>query len=366
MFGGCFEDKRVLVTGVTGFKGSWLALWLLKLGAKVLGLANGIPTDPSHFAAVELSKSIDYVCVDVRDLDSLVPLVKDFAPDFLFHLAAQAVVKESLDNPFLTFSTNTIGTAAVLESLRQSNASCCAVIITSDKCYENNEWVWGYREEDRLGGKDPYSASKAAAEQVISAFHRSFFASSAVVRICSARAGNVIGGGDWAESRIVPDAIKAWSQRQAVKVRNPNTTRPWQHVLEPLSGYLRLAQVLYRDCSYAGRSYNFGPRFDENLTVLSLIEELSKYWNFSLEHQRYCTVAQPSNHEAALLRLNCDRALLELNWTPVLDVSKAAQLTATWYNGFYNANGASLRDLSEAQLEEYVKNARERGQLWTS
>jgi CDP-glucose 4,6-dehydratase len=274
-----YKGKTVLITGHTGFKGSWLASWLKILGANVVGVALNPSTVPSHYDSIKLSNEIRDLRVDIRDKNALEATILTTEPDFIFHLAAQALIKKSYENPIDTWHTNLIGTLNILESIRKLNKHCAAVIITSDKCYENVEWVWGYRETDAMGGIDPYSASKGAAELAIHSHIRSFFAKeNTKVKIASARAGNVIGGGDWSESRIVPDCVKSWAIGDKVKLRNPSSTRPWQHVLEPLSGYLSLALNLYENDTLHGESFNFGPSSNSNFSVLNLAQEMSKHW----------------------------------------------------------------------------------------
>jgi CDP-glucose 4,6-dehydratase len=362
-FAGRFENKKVMVLGHTGFKGAWLTLWLKKLGAKVFGVSIDIPTDPSHFEAAGFNQICESHFVDVRDREALLSLFLEIQPDFVFHLAAQALVRLSYDDPVKTFETNTLGTLNVLESLRRLSTPTTAIIITSDKAYENVEMVHGYRESDRLGGKDPYSASKGAAELIISGYHRSFFLlPECKVRIAIARAGNVIGGGDWAADRLIPDAVRAWSTKRPLEIRAPYATRPWQHVLEPLSGYLHLASELtYRD-ELLGEPFNFGPRaedlatvgevvntFAENLGDLKVIESDDSNAN------RY--------PEAGLLKLACDKAQSKLNWQPVFRLSEAVPLTAKWYRKFYS-EPADAYKISDEQLTGYCHLAAQRGSKW--
>jgi len=274
-----FRNKTVLVTGHTGFKGSWLSTWLHNLGANVVGVSNDIVSMPSNFSVSGVPTFIEDRRLDIRDLDAVKSLIEDIQPDFVFNLAAQALVRRSYENPLETMTTNAIGSANVLESLREINKKVSVVMITSDKAYDNVEWAWGYRETDRLGGKDPYSASKGMAELAIRSYVESFFKSSGCnIRIGIARAGNVIGGGDWALDRIVPDCMRAWANGDIVDIRSPLATRPWQHVLEPLSGYLCLARDLYLYDKHNGEAYNFGPPADQNYSVSELIDEMSKSW----------------------------------------------------------------------------------------
>lgn len=365
MFDNVYRDKKVLVTGNTGFKGSWLSVWLLQLGAEVYGISDGIPTTPSNFEKLGLESKIDHTEIDVRDTDGMAAAVASIEPDLVFHLAAQAIVSVSYDDPIGTISTNVMGTASVLEALRRSNHGCNAVIITSDKCYDNVEWCWGYRETDRLGGKDPYGASKGGAELVVKAFHHSYFKSDdSKINIVSARAGNVIGGGDWAADRIVPDCIRAWSDNRPVEVRSPNATRPWQHVLEPLSGYLRAGEMLGKKPALCGESYNFGPNADQLHTVLELLRALGKDWTAKDSAELFTIDSNSSFHEAGLLKLNCDKALNDLQWIPTLNFDQTSNFTATWYKKFFDGSSDMLAFTVE-QIERYEETARKLGIAWT-
>ena len=353
-----FRGKRVLVTGCTGFKGSWLSVWLSELGASVTGLALGPPTRPSMFETLKLASLIDYHEGDVRDLNQVTRVLETARPDFVFHLAAQAIVQVSYDDPAGTFATNVLGTAHVLEALRRCDRAVTALVVTSDKCYDNVEWVYGYRETDRLGGKDPYSASKGAAELVVQGWFHSFFAAApSPVRLISARAGNVVGGGDWAPARLVPDCIRAWSQSHPVQIRRPRATRPWQHVLEPLSGYLMAAERLFQDRALTGEAFNFGPRAEANFSVLDLLNELANYWDFGGQAERFTVDDSAHFDEATVLKLNCEKASALLGWRPTLDFSDTARLTASWYDRFYHGDAASLDALTRAQIREFVSLA---------
>ena len=367
MFNNIFKGKRVIVTGNTGFKGSWLSLWLFNIGAKVVGISKDIPTKPSLFEELELSKKTDHHFENICDAKMMKEIFSSVQPDFVFHLAAQPIVSLSYEDPLETFQTNTIGTANILEALRSLTRPCNAVIITSDKCYDNVEWIWGYREQDALGGKDPYSASKGAAEIVIKTYFHSYFNKpDSPIRLTTVRAGNVIGGGDWALNRIVPDCFRSWNKDQAVKIRNPNSTRPWQHVLEPLSGYLRAAQVLAEQkINIHGEPFNIGPNADQNHTVLELLQAVSKFWQSGTLKDYFSVESNAAFHEAGLLKLNCDKALAFLRWKPVLDFHETALLTGEWYNYYYN-NKSSLpvADYTLRQIEAYSAGAKLKSISW--
>ena len=354
---GKYANKKVLITGVTGFKGSWLAIWLHKLGAKVTGIADGIKTEPSLFKLAGVAKRIEYIEVDVRDSEKVRELIEDTQPDFVFHLAAQAIVSESKRDPIYTLETNTLGTANILNSLRKLEHECAAVFITSDKCYENKEWLWGYRESDLLGGKDIYSASKAAAELVISAFVRTYYTQEDKnnIRIATARAGNVIGGGDWSQNRIVVDCVTKWSKNEEVVIRSPDSTRPWQHVLEPLGGYLLLALKLAEDVKLHGESFNFGPRLEKSKSVLDLIDKLNSFWNIEDGSPGYKIINNSTYNESGLLQLNCEKALQQLNWAALLDFETTCQMTAIWYSNFYYTD-KNIEEMTLQQIEYYERN----------
>lgn len=358
----CFRGKTVLVTGHTGFKGSWLTAWLLELGAEVVGLANDVPTEPSHFVAAALEQRIRHHTVDLRNPAAVESVVREARPDYVFHLAAQALVRRSYADPLLTFHTNALGTAHLLEALRKLDKSCVAVLITSDKCYDNVEWVWGYRETDRLGGKDPYSASKGAAELVIRSYVESFMREGSFVRVGIGRAGNVIGGGDWAEDRIVPDCARAWSVGKQVPVRSPAATRPWQHVLEPLSGYLALACDLAGSSALHGEAFNFGPRAEQNHSVRALLDALAGHWPGAAWQD--VSRAGETRHEAGLLKLNCDKALHHLQWRPTLDFVETVRLTAQWYRTFYTEPSKPILETTLRQLRTYFDKAQKEGIPW--
>jgi CDP-glucose 4,6-dehydratase len=357
-----FHNKTVLITGHTGFKGAWLAAWLKQLGAKVVGIALDPPSEPSHFAVAHLADGMTDLRIDIRSRAALEEAIVSAEPDFVFHLAAQALVRQSYDNPIETWQTNVLGTLHVLEALRKLDKPCAAVIITSDKCYDNVEWVWGYRETDAMGGPDPYSASKGAAELAIRSYIKSYFPKeTSKVRIAAARAGNVIGGGDWAADRIVPDCVKAWSSNNAVELRNPHSTRPWQHVLEPLSGYLSLAIALSRHPELHGEPFNFGPPAQQNHSVLELVQQMSLHW----DQVRWQDVSQlaPGPYESGLLKLNCDKALHYLRWHAVMGFEDTVRMTAEWYRAYYQ-QPAQIAATTHSQLGAYTDIARKQGLAW--
>lgn len=357
-----FDGARVLVTGHTGFKGSWLSLWLTELGARVSGISLGVPTEPSHFVAAGLAGRVQDYRLDIGDGCALKALVQKIQPDFVFHLAAQALVRRSYADPVETWQANAMGTVNVLEALKGLKNPCVAVLITSDKCYENVEWVWGYRETDALGGPDPYSASKGAAELAIRSYVRSFFPADGMVRIGVGRAGNVIGGGDWAEDRIVPDCMRAWSRSETVPLRNPSATRPWQHVLEPLSGYLNLALALKESAALHGHPFNFGPPAQQNHSVGELVTAMSDHWDQVRWEDVSAQYGGP--YESGLLKLNCDKALYHLRWRAVWNFDATVRETVLWYRRYYEQPSRSIADFSQSQIQAYVDAAREQGLAW--
>lgn len=347
-----FKNKKVLITGHTGFKGSWLVAWLNILGAEILALSKDVPTKPAHYDLIKNSLNND-LRLDITNYEKISKTIVDYKPDFLFHLAAQPIVLTSYQDPFLTFQSNTIGTLNILESLRKSNHSCTAVIITSDKCYENLDKKIKYKENDRMGGKDPYSASKGSAEIIIRSYCESFFkTANSNVRLASARAGNVIGGGDWAAHRIVPDCMKSWSNNEKVTIRNSLSTRSWQHVLEPLSGYLSLALKLRENKKLNGESFNFGPSTKKEYSVGDLVHELSKEWPDSNWHDT--TNKNKKLYEANLLSLNCDKASKLLDWTSALDFPETAKWTSDWYYTYYTSGPAAAMKVTEDQIKNYI------------
>lgn len=359
-----YNGKKVLITGNTGFKGSWLTVWLLKLGAKVCGVSDKIPTNPSMFEQLNLEKKVEHHYVDIRDLNKLEEVVNKFKPDFIFHLAAQAIVSKSYDSPLDTITTNVIGTSNILESLKNLSHKCATVIITSDKCYENVEWEWGYKETDHLGGKDIYSASKGAAEMMFHSYYYSFFKDkNSLITLGSARAGNVIGGGDWAKDRIVVDSVKAWEKKEPVFIRAPRSTRPWQHVLEPLSGYLHLAIQLNTKKNLHSEAFNFGPRADQNKSVIDLITDISKGWDLSKKNILYIDKKNIFN-ESKLLKLNCDKALFHLGWESNLEYNETVYFISEWYREFYQSGVKNILKKTISQINKYTELAVKRKRVW--
>lgn len=366
MFANVYKGKKVLITGHTGFKGSWLTTWLLELGAEVCGISNEVPTSPAMFDELNLEQYIEHHIADIRDLTAIKSIIHEFKPDFLFHLAAQAIVSKSYADPLDTISTNVMGTANVLETLRTLDTRCYAVIITSDKCYENVEWVWGYKETDAVGGRDIYSGSKGAAEIIFHAYQQSFFATAGGhVSMATGRAGNVIGGGDWAADRIVADCMRAWSKSIPVEIRCPNATRPWQHVLEPLSGYLSLGQALVENpANHHGEQYNFGPKSEQNRTVQNLLFDLSEFWSFTTVDEAYLVTGNIPFHEAGLLKLNCDKALFNLKWEANLNYKECIKFVGEWYYKFYHED-VDMMELTKFQISEYERRACDNNITWT-
>lgn len=364
MFDEVYKNKKVLVSGHTGFKGSWLSTWLLKLGAKVVGISKDLPTNPAMFDILQLEKKIKHVRGDIRNFAEVNALIEVEKPDFIFHLAAQAIVSSSYLDPLETVTSNVIGTTNILESLRVHNSKCTVIIITSDKAYDNVEQIWGYKENDAMGGKDVYSGSKGAAELIIKSYYHSFFKlENSNVRLSIARAGNVIGGGDWAKDRIVVDAIVAWSKGERVKVRSPNATRPWQHVLEPISGYLALGQNLHSEIALNGEAFNFGPRAEQNRTVKELLQASYPYWNIDSD-DAFTIIDNIKFHEASLLKLNCDKARAYLHWCASLDYNETIRFTNNWYFDYYHGDQKMLNKTLE-QISEYETIAKKAGLSWT-
>ncbi|MAI66134.1 MAG: CDP-glucose 4,6-dehydratase [Alteromonas sp.] len=354
MFGGCFHNKKVLVTGNTGFKGSWLTLWLKHLGADVTGYSLAPDTHPSHWETLHLDCA-SYTA-DIRDAQKLESVFKEVSPDIVFHLAAQPLVRLSYQEPLDTWSTNVLGTANVLNACRGLSNLTGVVVVTTDKVYENTEHGLPFSEEQRLGGADPYSASKAACELVVQSFRKSFFQSDGPL-VASVRAGNVIGGGDWARDRLIPDIVKASNDQSPLKVRYPDAVRPWQHVLDSISGYLCLGQsMLSRDTVCEG-AWNFGPNTEQIVSVGEMLKAMNVYW----PELKWEVQENASLPESKLLRLNSDKAKRKLGWQPIWELSKTVEHTAKWYQQFYASNTLA----SKEQLIEYCDDAIVKGVHWT-
>lgn len=360
MFADIYSGKRVLVTGHTGFKGSWLAFWLTRLRANVFGLALPPDARPNHFQLLDLP--IRSIITDIRDSRALEKTVQDVRPDIVFHLAAQPLVRRSYRKPVDTFATNVMGTIHLFEACRKVDTVQAIVNITSDKCYENREWVWGYRETDPMGGFDPYSASKGCAELATASWRRSYFHPDQYGRshqtlVASARAGNVIGGGDWGEDRLIPDIARATADNRPVVIRSPGATRPWQHVLDPLSGYLLLGQKLLEGKKGHADAYNFGPAPQNSLTVGQVVQQFNTHWD-SMAYEFKPDKNQP--HEAGLLRLDCAKANFLLDWHPVWDSCLALEKTALWYKHYYSKNSIPTHQ----DFEDYILVAQEKQLCW--
>jgi CDP-glucose 4,6-dehydratase len=354
MFGGAYAGRRVLLTGSTGFKGSWLALWLQQLGARVTGLALPPDTEPNHWDLLALG--LKHHFVDVRDPEGVLGAVRAACPEVVFHLAAQALVRPSYDDPLATWGTNVMGTAHVLEACRQVGGVQAVVVVTSDKCYENRETGQAYREDDPLGGHDPYSASKAATEVLAASYGRSFFGAPGASRLATARAGNVLGGGDWARDRLVPDIVRGVQSGAPVNIRHPEATRPWQHVLEPLAGYLLLGQrLLQLEPGFHG-AWNFGPASEANVPVGSVLDAMRRHW----PALAWVTGQDASRHEATLLHVDSGKARGQLGWAPVWNLDATLRATAQWYAAFVQEG----RVCSRAQLREYTQDAASAGLRW--
>ncbi len=351
-----FKDRPVLITGHTGFKGGWLALWLESLGAEVIGYSLDPPTDPSFFDATGLSDRIVDIRGDIRNQAPIIEVFKEHNPEYIFHLAAQPIVRYSYENPRETFDVNVMGTINILESIRLLPNPTVCVCVTSDKCYENREWAYAYRENDPMGGYDPYSASKGAAEIAIASYRRSFLnnKSRPGCEIASARAGNVIGGGDWADDRIVPDCIKSIVKGKAVKIRNAHAVRPWQFVLEPLFGYLLLGMEMKDNPSHFSDAWNFGPYYSNTVDVRTLTSMILQEWGagtFEVESENGST----GLHEANYLKLDIAKAMTLLGWRPIYGISDVVKKTVEWYKEYYSEKGA-MYPFSLLQIEEYMRD----------
>ena len=349
-----WRDKRVLLTGHTGFKGGWLSLWLQSMGAQVVGYALGPQTNPSLFESAEVAKGMTSVIGDIRDLPTLQAVFTEYQPEIVIHMAAQPLVRYSYENPVETYSTNVMGTVNVLEAVRNTSGIKAVVNITTDKCYENREWVWGYRENEPMGGHDPYSSSKGCAELVSAAYRSSYFNADNYpihgVATATVRAGNVIGGGDWAADRLLPDILAAFEQGRAVSIRNPNATRPWQHVLEPLRGYLTLAENLFDHGPRFAEAWNFGPKDDDCRPVSWIVQEMAKLWG---NDARWEIDLGQHPHEANYLKLDISKVNSLLNWSPVLNLSSALKMIIDWSK--HHQAGANMNQVTLNQIREYQK-----------
>lgn len=356
LFSGIYKDKKVLITGHTGFKGSWLALWLAKMGAIVSGISLAPNTNPSHW---ELIKSdIDSHILDIRDMEKLQETLKSIKPDIVFHLAAQPIVRLSYKKTHDTYSTNIMGAINLLEVVRNMPETQAVVMVTSDKCYDNKEWVWGYREDEAMGGKDPYSCSKGCVELITASYRNSFFnGKDNSTLLASARAGNVIGGGDWAQDRIMTDIVLAATQSKPILLRNPNATRPWQYVLEPLSGYLALGEKLLNGKRDYAEGWNFGPNHENNVSVKELVLESAKYWS-KVSYELDSATHPP---EANFLMLDSSKAMRLLKWQPVWGLSNTVKNTINWYRDFYENDKCG----SEGVLMQYVQDAQKKNIPWS-
>ncbi|MBL6986254.1 MAG: CDP-glucose 4,6-dehydratase [Methylobacter sp.] len=351
-----WADKVVLLTGHTGFKGGWLSLWLQSMGAKVIGYALAAPTKPSLFDVANVVDGMVSIEADIRDFAALSAAFKKYQPEIVIHMAAQPLVRYSYVNPIETYSTNVMGTVHVLEAARLTNSVRAIVNVTSDKCYENREWAWGYRENEPMGGYDPYSNSKGCAELVASAYRSSYFNADNFtdhgVALASARAGNVIGGGDWAEDRLIPDIMRAIIQGRPVNIRNPHAIRPWQHVLEPLSGYLMLAQKLFENGAVYGEGWNFGPSDEDAKPVSWIVDQLTKTWG---ENASWVLDDGNNPHEAHYLKLDCSKAKARLDWHPRWHLDETLAAIVDWHTA--HQAGENMRDFSLAQIQTYIDGA---------
>ena len=357
-FADVYRGKRVLVTGQTGFKGSWLSLWLNQLGAEVVGISLAPETQPNHWNLLGLETTVQHHELDIRQAAEVASVFKATQPEMVFHLAAQPLVRRSYRDPLETWSTNVMGTANVLEACRQTRSVRAILAVTTDKCYENQEWAWGYRETDRLGGHDPYSASKAGSELVAASYRSAFFHTDGSPLLATARAGNVIGGGDWSEDRLIPDLVRAMAIQQSLEIRSPNATRPWQHVLESLSGYLCLGQKLIEGNKNFDGAWNFGPDSSGNRSVADVLNRLQTHWPKMHWHQ----TAAPKLHEAKLLYLDSAKAHSQLGWQPVWNLDTTLEKTVDWYRSFQN--GQTI--ISEQQLTQYIEAAQNAQVGWVS
>lgn len=346
-----FKDKKVLITGNTGFKGSWLSLYLHFLGAHVYGLSRNDNDNTNMYNACNLKDIVSQYYADITDFNSVKTAVNTIQPDIVFHMAAQAITLKGYEDPLYTFQVNGMGTANILDCFKQYPKDCQIVVVTSDKCYKNNEWVWGYRETDTLSGLDPYSASKSVAEIITQSYYHSFFKHSNNIKIVSCRAGNVIGGGDWSKHRIIPDCIKSWKNNQSIEIRNPDSIRPWNYILDVLYGYLTISYQLSQK-DFNGEAFNFGPNKSSEIDVLEMVNELWEFWP-KKEFNPYILIKNNIKlHEHQYLRLNIDKSMSLLNWTPLTQIKDALRQSVEWYNSYYE-NPNNILDFSLFMIKEY-------------
>ncbi len=360
-----YNNKNVFLTGHTGFKGSWLTLMLKELNANVTGYSLEPPTEPSLFEILKLKNKIKHLTGDVRDKDKFLKSIKEAKPEIIFHLAAQPLVRRSYSEPVLTYETNILGTLNLLEFSRQIESVRAVVIITTDKCYENKEWIYAYRENEPLGGYDPYSSSKACAELITAAYRRSFFniddyGKTHKTAIATVRAGNIIGGGDWTDDRLVPDIIRSLTGNKELLIRNPDSIRPWQHVLEPIAGYLYLASLMHKDGKSFSEPFNFGPDSNDILTVKDVVKRSVKAWGSG----SYKIKKDNELHEAKLLRLDTGKSLFKLNWKPVYNAGQAIDRAIDWYKEFYQNKNADIYNFTVNQIDDYMQVAEKSEIFW--
>jgi len=349
-FNSFYKNKKVLVTGHTGFKGSWLTLWLTKLGAEVIGYALEPLTSPSLFEVLNLKDKITHIIGDIRDEEKLRKVFRTYKPDIVIHMAAQPLVRYSYLYPKYTYEVNIMGTINLLEIVKEVGSTKVTIIITSDKCYENKEWIYGYRETDSMGGYDPYSSSKGCVELIVSAYRRSYFEKMEIA-LSTVRVGNVIGGGDWQTDRLVPDCVRALFKEEPIIIRNPNSVRPWQYVLEPLSGYLLLGALMWKNSLEYSSAWNFGPNDKDILTVEEVVKKIIEYWGKGT----YKVDMSEQVHEAKLLKLDISKAIFVLKWRPVYNVFEALEKTIDWYKKFYTLEGFDGYRYTIKQIREYSK-----------
>lgn len=350
-----YKNKKILLTGDTGFKGSWLAIWLLEMGANVVGYSLKPKTEKDNYVICNLKNKYNTNIDDIRNYENLYNVINKEQPDIIFHLAAQPLVLESYDDPVETFTTNIIGTLNILEALRKTQKTKLLINITTDKCYENKEWIYPYREIDPLGGKDPYSASKACSEILTHSYNNSFFSKSSDILIATARAGNVIGGGDWSSNRLIPDCVRSLSKNEEIILRNPNSIRPWQHVLDALYGYLILAEKIYNEGKEFSGSWNFGPYSTNQMPVLNIVEKFINYWgtgSYKIENN------ETHKKEASLLALDINKAIKNLDWFPVLDINKTLDFTSQEYK-IDNLNSNEIYDQRVTHINKYLEVRKE-------